>query len=348
MKKKYYDFSISYIKKTTKSSMIFLLVISLFELVFGLKVISKGFRGIGDTIYFSLYVFLFLVSLITFLVAFYYDKNMIKDKVIYTFNHIYYCSIVLWSSLITTMDIYKDNSSGTIVFLTVAMGIGCSMSIIPLFYIIYTWLNFGLILLCMFFHHGYIDYGLASNMLVFMIVTTIINNFVFNLNYKNYTTAKQLNDFSYLDSLTGLSNRRKLDEEIDTFLLSPIEKVFVMIDIDDFKKINDTFGHKIGDEALINVSKKLKEKFKRAIYRYGGDEFAVMSFYDISKTAVLLEEVNNELLKEYTDIKLQISAGLYRITKSKDDKIFINADKALYTAKSKGKAQTYIFIEKDI
>ena len=87
--------------------------------------------------------------------------------------------------------------------------------------------------------------------------------------------TKELKDRLYIDSLTGLFNRIKLQED----LAEQKDASLVIINIDDFKEINDLFGHKIGDRILQDFSKKLKSLLNTSnpkLYRIGGDEFALL------------------------------------------------------------------------
>lgn len=112
---------------------------------------------------------------------------------------------------------------------------------------------------------------------------------------------------SYKDILTGLYNRKILNEKS---LMN--YKVFFFIDIDDFKKINDNYGHLIGDEILIITAKRLKNIFKEddIVVRYGGDEFLVC-----------LKESNNLSIEE---IKKRIKKVLSRDIKIKDRIFSVN------------------------
>jgi len=105
------------------------------------------------------------------------------------------------------------------------------------------------------------------------------------------------NDQLYLDHLTNVFNRRHLDLYLHQLIESNRKKenvIGIMMDIDNFKKINDIYGHHIGDEALINTSYILKKTFKKNdfIARYGGDEFVVILVLDnISSIGIILKEL---------------------------------------------------------
>lgn len=92
--------------------------------------------------------------------------------------------------------------------------------------------------------------------------------------------AKLLNRFSYLDDLTGLDNRRSYEEDVFNLKEDTLDDdfVYVNIDVNSLKKVNDTLGHNAGDEIIIGAAKICKELFGPfgKVYRMGGDEFAAM------------------------------------------------------------------------
>ncbi|MBQ1812630.1 MAG: GGDEF domain-containing protein [Bacilli bacterium] len=145
---------------------------------------------------------------------------------------------------------------------------------------------------------------------------------------------QELNNTAKLDPLTGLYNRNILNEVISY-------SAIVMCDVDDFKKINDTFGHDFGDEVLKLVAKTLKSNTRSndIVCRYGGDEFLVI-FKDC-----LLDVVVNRMKKIQKDIdgenlksKVTLSIG---ISEYKDGLELLDAikraDEALYYSKKSGK-----------
>lgn len=83
---------------------------------------------------------------------------------------------------------------------------------------------------------------------------------------------------SSLDSLTGLANRRRFEEQLEVRIRAGNRFCLILIDLDGFKEVNDRLGHLAGDEVLKNVSAKLRAQFPSAdlVARWGGDEFAVI------------------------------------------------------------------------
>jgi diguanylate cyclase (GGDEF)-like protein len=119
-----------------------------------------------------------------------------------------------------------------------------------------------------------------------------------------------------------------------------------MIDIDDFKSINDTYGHIVGDKVLIFLANILRKTLREGdkIYRYGGEEFVVVlnriqrsECLKVAQRIVSLVDINKLIYKEL-NVNVTISLG---ITSLKDDdtpdSFIARADKALYEAKKNGK-----------
>lgn len=153
------------------------------------------------------------------------------------------------------------------------------------------------------------------------------------------------------DGLTGLSNRRYFIETINKSLRHfAKERVLIILDIDNFKHINDTNGHLIGDKTLKLFSKLMKEYQlpNSIISRIGGDEFAIFVRYFNSKKEI--EKYVEKLMNIFKKLKnnFTFSAGIaYKDGfKISFEELYERADEALYTAKRNGKDQFYIYDNK--
>jgi diguanylate cyclase (GGDEF)-like protein len=158
---------------------------------------------------------------------------------------------------------------------------------------------------------------------------------------------------SAIDALTGVANRRLYDKRVlAEARRSRREKTplaIAMLDIDDFKSVNDTYGHQCGDEALKHFTGILKECIKRpsdTICRYGGEEFVViLPNTDLEGAALLMESVRamteaSQLNCEGEVIKFTVSIGVAtRVISSDSESELLNAfaDKLLYKAKEAGR-----------
>jgi diguanylate cyclase (GGDEF)-like protein len=166
-----------------------------------------------------------------------------------------------------------------------------------------------------------------------------------------------LRTLAEMDELTGLSNRRKvLADAVNIFADSVINRlscVFAIIDLDHFKKINDTYGHEAGDLVLAQVADVMRSAIRPQdeIGRYGGEEFIViMRDINLKQAGVVVENIRKsveDMLVETEQgivIPVTISAGLAEITPdvSRYEEILAQADKGLYSAKRNGRNRIFI------
>ena len=169
---------------------------------------------------------------------------------------------------------------------------------------------------------------------------------------KLFKAKTLLEKLTKTDALTGLFNRRFFDEilplQISIAKRHKTLLALVIIDIDHFKDYNDTFGHPAGDIALVELSKLLKVKIKRAndaVFRIGGEEFSLL--YQAKNEEMALKVIEDirlavENLHEYCHLeqKITISAGLLIINSEQSiasTEAYEFADKLLYEAKKSGR-----------
>ncbi len=171
---------------------------------------------------------------------------------------------------------------------------------------------------------------------------------------------KRVNYIAFHDHLTGLPNRRDL-QEILTHAISLASrnhlKLYVLfIDLDRFKIVNDTLGHHIGDEMLKIVAKRIKSALRKSdtLARVGGDEFIVLLENDTNEhnVALVVEKILS-IVKEPIEINeyklittASIGIALYPDDGSDSDTIIKNADSAMYLAKDKGKNNFQYYTKK--
>ena len=167
---------------------------------------------------------------------------------------------------------------------------------------------------------------------------------------------QKLKRLSYLDELTGLPNRRFFNDvcsrEWRRAIREQKQLAFIMIDADYFKEINDTLGHRVGDDCLNAVAKTLNEMCRRPddlVARYGGDEFiAVISGADIQTVHAIADKMLKGIFSlniENTRSpfgKLTVSIGIAVMKPDRESDwkdLMRTADEALYRAKQNGRNQ---------
>ena len=198
------------------------------------------------------------------------------------------------------------------------------------------------------------DYDLRLLSILASLIGLILNNAML---------FKKVESLAITDGLTGLYTRthfiERLQEEIERAKTNSIPISIAMIDIDYFKKVNDTYGHLAGDTFLKQLSNILRRRFRSVdvLARYGGEEFAVLMYHTtIQESYKILEEVRKMVEEEKffmpiesyrpIQIKKTISIGIAELTTEETpDELIKKADDALYMAKKHGRNQTCIYKE---
>jgi len=169
-------------------------------------------------------------------------------------------------------------------------------------------------------------------------------------------SLKEAEQRSNTDALTGLANRRSLDEFLRSAQIVAMEKgeplsVF-LIDIDHFKKFNDSYGHQVGDQVLRLVAKVLQENVRDQdlAARYGGEElFAVLPGADLDVCAGVAERIRGRICdarltrrstgREISSVTVSIGVAQFKLGESAEAMIE-RCDRALYQAKQSGRNRT--------
>ncbi|MCR5846889.1 MAG: GGDEF domain-containing protein [Lachnospiraceae bacterium] len=232
----------------------------------------------------------------------------------------------------------------------------CSLSVISLGTYIFS---------VLYKNDGYIN--LLKNYPVLTRITSVMNivitaillgvfSFMFTVEMKNSTATlesrtKQFRQLSSIDPLTKLANRRSMMEKlnISMHLLRKDKKVFSLIlgDIDDFKKVNDTYGHDCGDKVLVMVADTISSQMREGdfVCRWGGEEILILVNGNIDAAKSLgdriLEKVcANEVRYENNIVKVTMTFGVAEANESFRIEDFIQkADNRLYYGKTHGKCQ---------
>ncbi|TQR33447.1 sensor domain-containing diguanylate cyclase [Brevibacillus brevis] len=151
------------------------------------------------------------------------------------------------------------------------------------------------------------------------------------------------------DNLTGLYTRRHLNEQVRGSLQKDNYGSLILIDIDYFKNVNDTFGHQVGDEVLIQVSNLIRHSIRDSdiAARWGGEELAVYLPRVDKNTAHSVAERIRECVEQETSPQVTISCGLAKWSREMDvnlsvEALFHQADIALYEAKNSGRNQVVL------
>ncbi len=160
-------------------------------------------------------------------------------------------------------------------------------------------------------------------------------------------TMEKYKLLSEIDMLTDVLNRRAFQEQVQCNLKSNQAIAFLMFDIDDFKQINDNFGHDVGDHVIKTLAITLEKSFRSCdnIGRMGGDEFAVLLNNEqmneeqmMKKIIAFKQMLSQQLPDRQTLLRFSVSTGIAYVNGETDfNKLYKCADMALYQAKKEGK-----------
>ena len=163
----------------------------------------------------------------------------------------------------------------------------------------------------------------------------------------------KLNEKSLKDPMTKLYNRRFFTEYTETKITENTKFSLMMVDIDLFKSVNDTYGHDIGDKVIIEVANVFKKVLKGSdlAIRFGGEEFVLITF---NTTVADAQKIANNIRKEFSKIvfttptesfskTLSIGIANYPDDSSNVEEVLKFADLALYNAKESGRDKVVIF-----
>jgi len=168
--------------------------------------------------------------------------------------------------------------------------------------------------------------------------------------------ARVLNNLIVRDSLTGLFNHTHILDRLQQACRRAKENnsqvCFAMVDIDFFKKVNDNYGHPVGDKVISALSLFLKQRLRKtdSIGRYGGEEFAVILPDTKGEDALHVMNDIREVFSQLehsagdTEFKVSFSCGVCSFTGDNSDNIVEQADEALYEAKRQGRNNVQLFL----
>ncbi len=190
----------------------------------------------------------------------------------------------------------------------------------------------------------------------------LVSYLAIKLNITDYIEAKRkVEHMAYHDSLTSLPNRANLEEYLQHRIIAAMREnrkiALLFIDLDRFKNINDTLGHKVGDELLVEVSRRMKNTVRESdmLSRFGGDEFVIIieNFNDGYTIAYICEKILNlfkvpiQTEQHLLNITLSIGVSIFPDDARDSTTLFKYADIAMYKAKDAGK-NTYRYYKKEL
>ena len=260
--------------------------------------------------------------------------------------------LFLWHIALNTYDLYRDPDAGVTVFTTAILGLAILIHMAPL----YTILLFGVgYLIFQLFSAPLLSAGAATNLTITFTVAAaiaLISAHHTSVHLQQRLQITRINDklqkLVELDPLTELLNKVTIERRIEGHLARMTDTggvTLMMMDLDDFKAVNDRFGHPCGDHVLTQAAAQLRAVFPSAeLGRIGGDEFAIVFPYALTQKEA--EDLTCRLIRALAAIRWQgadmnILCSLGVCTCTRPDMtykaLYIQADQMLYLAKKSGK-----------
>jgi diguanylate cyclase (GGDEF)-like protein len=193
---------------------------------------------------------------------------------------------------------------------------------------------------------------MVINILELYKITLVLDNLISNIVVKKaQKVIDEKERLSNIDPLTNVMNRRKFKELLESLVMrshkTSVPLAIAIFDIDDFKLINDQYGHPFGDKVLVELSSLISNSVRQQdhIIRYGGEEFVVISSdTTIEGVYSLAEKIRQNIAKNLFDsgLSVTVSSGVTTLSPADDVETFLKrADDYLYHAKREGKNRIY-------
>lgn len=332
------------LRKNWRGYEAFVILIAALELMMmiGFPLISE-LKGIRSRMYYASYVVLFCCSIFAMIINRSCMKRGKHESLAILNLYAYSTALILWSAVLSALDLIGGGYSVT--YMTILAAVGSVIALPPLVYICLAAISFCvMIMIALTMGMIHLDIPFYLNLSIFLLVVILVEFRNYRSTREQYILEKRLEDLASIDSLTQVANRRSLDKYIARLMQEHSKFTFALLDVDNFKAINDTYGHLEGDLSLMFIANVLTEFFGKGVFRYGGDEFAIISFEDAGHVAEKMELINLRLKENSTEYVLQICSGVYQNADQDDERrIYELADAALYAAKQSGKARSVVY-----
>lgn len=224
------------------------------------------------------------------------------------------------------------------------------------FLVILTFILFDSTKVMMYFSdmHPYEIYLYILENLIILFSSVSMNYFLLSIKLKDLIQKSEILRLRDTDHLTKLLNRRGAERFVQNYVATDDLCAMIILDLDNFKLLNDTLGHSKGDECLIIISKIIKETFRHTdcVSRLGGDEFMIFMPQLLNEDCAIIKckDILKKLPIKYKYIDQEIlitsSIGISFSRKSCNDlyeKLYKEADIAMYLAKKNGKNRVGIY-----
>ena len=322
------------------------------------NIINNGWKAENGIYYLIAHTLLFFISLTGTFASY----RVLRNKEFFLFKFIKYenlnavLSLGFLSAIAVITSLDQVNSDSIMIYIFFSLITGFFFIMRPKFTF------FALSVSLVIFIIGNVlyqtDTGILTSNLTNAILSIIVAFFISVVTYNSFVdhtittikleeSTKKLEFLSSTDDLTQISNRRKYEQnfkkEISRSKRTDIPISLIMFDIDHFKRVNDEFGHVVGDEVLIKLAESTTSQIRLedTFARYGGEEFVIiLSNSTLEKAMQKTKSIQQNLKKVVfdKDITITLSFGVTQYIPGEDsEEMFKRVDKALYEAKETGR-----------
>lgn len=328
-----------------------LCLIAVFELYFLVSWLIFDRTDIDELRYFFCYTFLLTFSAIAFVLSYVFERDRENGyKKLAVLESIAAILIMLWTVLITVFDADHHTEFSYIIYATIVAILPAVIYVNVVFLnVLYLVCDVTLIVFTVIIKPDNI-LSTVINFVIFAIVSLCACNLYRNTKNTSIRREIALQELAGRDNLTELYNRQRLNEISGSIIKENVEGktelTCIMSDIDNFKQINDIYGHSVGDAVLKNIAHIVREETNRSkglAFRYGGEEFLlIFSDFSSHQARNAVERIQARLGKGVPDFdeKVTLSFGIYTAVPTDSDNIeqyYSAADELLYTSKKDGK-----------
>lgn len=331
--------------------------IAAFVVIFLLNSITSTLLPWFD--YSAVYIIMPFCSLPLFAIASYFQKHKKSPNVnlwrsfILAFSYL----SILMGFIIYISAIHKNSVNFSQIYISIIFVFTPSLVILPQF-LVSAFLIISEIIFLFFSYkikeplYFYIDF--YSSIAAF-ICSTASSILIWRLRLSEFESRKKFEQLSRIDRLTGILNKVTFEEEVKLYLTSPLENnacTLIILDLDNFKQVNDTLGHLAGDELLESLSHNLLKIFRAedCVGRIGGDEFCMLIKGPFEKKSVVKKATEihksvKKILPPAFEIEVTCSMGIASHDSGNItyQELFSKADVALYKAKKSGKNKFVLY-----
>ena len=293
--------------------------------------------------YRSFYIALLVAALVGIAVILYVRKDKEhRFRILKIANPIFAAFLLGWALLVTYSDALNSGVVSPIVFMTFSLMVTISFFVLPVVFAVMT-IAADAAMLAMTICLTSIDFSII-NLLVFFIFQFVLGISFIRIRIMLAERLAEEKERAEFDIMTGCMNRRVFAKDIERIKNDPAwgKLIYIVIDVNALKDVNDRFGHDEGDRLIIETARNLKAVFENDghIYRTGGDEFAVLINTTNEEADAKLARFDEIMKERSSEFDYEVSASYGYASRMDDQDISIGelaktADRNMYDAKNR-------------